>query len=79
MKKHIYFAIAILAFLSACEPQRMEQGKMGPAPSNIKLTMTATDEHNPVFTAQAENGYIYHWDMGNGQVIAPGPGTVTSY
>ena len=79
MKKHIYFAVAILAFLSACEPQRMEQGKIGPAPSNIKLTMTATDEHNPVFTAQAENGYIYHWDMGNGQVIAPGPGTVTSY
>ena len=57
----------------------METGKIGPAPANASITTSATDPHNPVFTARADNGYIFQWDMGNGQTIAPGANTATSY
>lgn len=79
MKKYIYLAGTVCTMLAACEPQQMGTGKIGPAPANPQLTINATDPHNPVFTAHADHGYIFHWDMGNGQSIAPGASSVTSY
>ncbi|RNC63940.1 PKD domain-containing protein [Proteiniphilum sp. X52] len=81
MKKEIYIlqVIAIVLVLTACDPEKMSTGTIGVGPTNPKLTVTSEDPHNPVFTASADHGYIFHWDMGNGQKIAPGSNTVTSY
>ena len=79
MKKFIYLTAVLITMLISCEPQQMETGKIGPAPINAAITTNATDPHNPIFTAHADNGYIFHWDMGNGQTIAPGTNTATSY
>ena len=79
MKKFIYSTAVLITMLISCEPQQMETGKIGPAPINAAITTNATDPHNPIFTAHADNGYIFQWDMGNGQTIAPGANTATSY
>ena len=79
MKKHIYPAAALITLLAACEPQQMETREMGPGPANARIETKATDPYNPVFTAKADRGYIFHWDMGNGQTIAPGANSATSY
>ncbi|HNR40829.1 MAG TPA: PKD domain-containing protein [Bacteroidales bacterium] len=70
---------ATLFFVTYCTPQMDEIGKVGPAPANAKLTVNTDDPYNPVFTVTADNGYIYHWDMGNKQIIKPGKPTETSY
>ncbi|WP_436415177.1 PKD domain-containing protein [Petrimonas sp.] len=71
--------IVSLYCLWSCEPQTDPLGKMGPAPLNPTLTVDAKDPYNPVFKASADNGYIYHWDMGNGQFMKPGANSVTAY
>jgi hypothetical protein len=75
---NISFIILLLSFWS-CEPQQDAAGVIGAAPSNPKISVNANDPYNPVFTASADNGYTYHWDMGNGQIIKPGANSVTSY
>lgn len=81
MKKYSYIILvtAVCIAITSCEPQQMESGKLGPAPSNPQLTINTTDPYNPIFTAHADYGYIFHWDMGNGQTIASGANSVTSY
>jgi len=55
--------------------------EIGAGPSNGKIvtSVKGTDVYNPVFKATSDKGFIYHWDMGNGQLIAPGRDTATSY
>ena len=60
MKKHIYPAAALITLLAACEPQQMETREMGPGPANARIETKATDPYNPVFTAKADRGYIFH-------------------
>lgn len=81
MKKIINTVIAgvILTFAISCEPQTDKIGEIGPPPTNGKITVDATDPYNPVFTVSADKGFIYQWDMGNKQFIAPGKQIVTSY
>ena len=80
MKKTAYKLISgimLLSFIS-CEPQSDPIGEIGPAPTNGKIAVTNTDPYNPVFTASADKGFIYHWDLGNNQNIN-GKQTVTAY
>lgn len=78
--KHSMFALAVAVIcFAACEPQESKTGKMGPAPSNPHITINNADPYNPIFRAWADNGFIYSWDLGNGQVIAPGRDTATAY
>lgn len=75
---NISLIITLLSFWS-CEPQQDAVGTFGAGPSNPIITVDASDPYNPVFTASADKGYIFHWNMGNGQIIKPGKNTVTSY
>jgi hypothetical protein len=81
MKKTINTIIAgvMLIIVASCEPQTDQIGEIGPQPTNGKITVDDTDPYNPVFTASADKGFIYNWDMGNNQLIAPGQQQVTSY
>ena len=81
MNKNINRTIAgvILIFVASCKPQTDKIGEIGPPPTNGIITINDSDPYNPVFTASADKGFIYHWDMGNNQKIAPGKQEVTSY
>lgn len=69
MKKIVNTIIAgvILIFVASCEPQTDKIGEIGPPPTNGKIAVDATDPYNPVFTASADKGFIYQWDLGNNQ------------
>ena len=68
-----------MLIVGSCQKKQDEIGKIGPGPTNPKITVISTDPYNPVFTASADNGFIYHWDMGNAQIITPGKNSATSY
>ena len=70
-------ASVMLVLVYSCNPQEDSVGDIGPAPSNGKITVDASDVYNPVFTASADHGFVYHWDMGNNQTIEGK--TVTAY
>jgi len=68
MKSIFYLIAAVLIICtSACNPQKDSVGEIGQAPSNAVITVDNSDPFNPVFTISAENGFIFHWDMGNNQ------------
>ncbi len=75
----IAFITTALYNLMACQAKEDAIGDIGPAPTNGKITVNSSDPYNPVFTATADNGFIYHWDLGNGALIAPGKTQATSY
>lgn len=81
MKKILFisFSIIILLRLTSCVPKSDAIGDLGPAVANPKITVNSSDPYNPIFTATADNGFIYQWDMGNNQKIAPGKTQATSY
>jgi len=68
MKKTTFkiLAAAMILFAS-CEPQAEKIGEIGPAPTNGKITVDASDPFNPVFTASSDGGFIFYWNYGNGQ------------
>ncbi len=78
MKKLFFFlVVAIYFFVLACEPQKDEIGPLGPAATNGTISIDATDPYNPKFTANADNAFIYKWDLGNDQTTSGK--TATSY
>jgi hypothetical protein len=79
MKKILNSKIAgvIVIFITSCVPQADKIGEIGPPPANGKITVDATDQYNPKFTASADRGFIYQWDLGNNQTTLGQ--TVTSY
>ena len=78
MKNIINVIIGVISILAiSCEPQTDKIGEVGPAPSEGKIITDNSDQYNPIFKAEAKNGYIYHWDLGNNQT-AEGQ-VVTSY
>lgn len=81
MKKIFFIAAAIIVLLrlTSCQPKQDAIGDIGPAPVNPKIEITGTDPYNPVFKATADKGFIYQWDMGNGQLVSPGKTEASSY
>ncbi len=78
MKRIIYLITGvILVFIASCELQKDDIGSIGVPPTNGAITIDNSDPYNPIFKATADNGFIYHWDLGNNQ-SAEGQ-TVTSY
>ena len=74
MKKiiNILFGVFSLLLFFSCEPQTDSVSKeIGAAPKDAKITVSTPNAWNPVFKASAANGFVYHWDMGNGQTIVP--------
>ena len=81
MKKIFYafgLCLAVAAF-NSCSPEKIENFDIGPTPSDANITVNSTDPHRPVFTVNSKGGFIYHWNMGNGQKITPGKDSETSY
>ncbi len=87
MKKTIYFLTAWTIILtSSCKTETDQLSLVGPEPTNGKITtINGVDAWNPSFKVSSTNGFIYHWDMGNKQQIAPddknkgNTSSVTSY
>ena len=77
MKKIIYLLIAgvFLFFISSCDPQLDEVGDLGAPPISGTINVDNSDPFHPIFTALADGGFIYHWDMGNN---ASAEGQITS-
>ncbi len=68
MKKIFYILTGVaFIFATSCEPQMDNIKSIGSGPSNGRISINDSDPHNPIFTADADNGFIYHWDFGNGQ------------
>jgi hypothetical protein len=74
---NLILAGVMLIFIASCEPQADKMGEIGPPPTNGKITVDATDPYNPKFTASADKGFIYQWDLGNNQIMLGK--TITSY
>lgn len=81
MKKIFYTlgVLLIVTVVNSCEPEKIDSFDVGPVPSNASISVDKTDPHRPVFSVTADNGFNYQWDMGNGQKIAPGKKSATSY
>lgn len=78
MKKILYILIAAsLLVVNACQLQEDSIEKIGSGPSDGSISVDATDPYNPVFTATAQNGFIYQWNLDNSQTKTGE--TVTSY
>ncbi len=77
--KHIKYitVILILAVLYSCQPQKDKFGSLGNPPTSGEIKIDNSDPYNPVFSAVSEGGFIYLWNLGNGQT-ATGQ-KVTSY
>ena len=76
MKKIVYLLTGVLlVFIASCEPQLDAIEDLGPTPTNGLITIDDSDPYNPIFTANADNGFIYHWDFGNNQT---GEGQIAS-
>lgn len=73
----IWFAGLVMIIFTSCDPQTDSIGDIGPAPTNGSLTVDSTDPYNPIFKATADNGYIFQWNLGNGQKVLGQ--SVTSY
>jgi len=78
MKKIFYILAGVaLIFATSCEPQTDDIESIGSGPINGIITINDSNPYKPIFTAKADNGFIYHWDFDNGQ---KGVGNdVTSY
>lgn len=65
MKNLIYlFTISIL--LVNCTPQEDPISDIGDVPTNPTISIDNSDIYHPVFTANADNAFIYKWDFDNG-------------
>jgi len=68
MKKILFIVAGVMLILAySCNPQEDSIGEIGPAPSNGKITVDASNPYSPVFTASADHGFVFHWDLGNNQ------------
>lgn len=66
--KKISYIISALAFLFlyACEPQKDVAPDLGPAPSG-DFTIDNSDPNYIVFEVNANDAFLYTWDLGNGE------------
>lgn len=70
MKTINYMAlIMLLASVFSCEIQEDSIEAIGEGPSNGSILIDESNPYKPIFTVSSDNGFIYHWDMGNGQKL----------
>ncbi|NPA36762.1 MAG: hypothetical protein GXO47_07925 [Chlorobi bacterium] len=68
MKQLTYILTLIAAtLLSSCEPQMDQAPDLGPSPSGeVSINDAAQGENYKILTVNAQNAFMYTWDLGNG-------------
>jgi PKD repeat protein len=67
MKKIIFILIGIIAvFTTACDPQYDDAPNIGDVPT-IDFSINDADPNTIIFNAISDNGFMYNWDLGNGE------------
>ena len=76
MNRYIFSLLLFGLLLISCNPQEDDISDIGTPPTSATISIDDTDPHHPVFRAVAENGFIFHWEIGDnikmdGQEIKP--------
>ena len=68
MKKISYILIGILVvFATSCDPQLDDAPEIGGRPT-IEFTVNDSDPNTLILEAVSDNGFMYNWDLGNGEI-----------
>lgn len=67
MKNITYLIAFFTVLLFSCDPQIDDIGDLGDEPTVGDISIDATDPYNPIFRAETDRGFTFHWDLGNGQ------------